>query len=615
MKDLDEYLSQLNNDLDSQLSRFNQQFAPATSPANMQYGAFQFCPQCGSRNSASAHFCENCGTALAGNASDDTAYTPYGSNSEEAYGGDAQYGILYTNTERLADKYDCSADDVCRILQSFCKKAARYNMHWELLDAADYPKYFGSDDFWLEHNELISDYFEKSSIGYGMKTPLFIIGGHDVIPIPMVEDVFGTSDTGKIPCDMCYGFTGNFFSNLWEYGDHTISEEHVRNTVSRLPLEDGKMDTALEDDLEAYFNLCAEYYSDGIAVDKVMMTANASWLPASKTMSEHLPLLHHSNDPDVVWEGMYVSPPVSPDDEDTTGPVHRTLEKAGMLLFNLHGASSNYMSGFYNDSGEAFNTDMLSDTSARVFNTVACYGARYYGYGRDESMLLTSFYDNGFLLYAGSLIPVPMTDLDVPEGVEVHDGSGSEHLMPIFCMEQFSGLPVGEAMMRAKLEYFNTFRHMERDDFSLATMMMFSLYGNPMLRLQRNEEVLRRAREEHVLPVLPQTKYMPIRMKRTQRITTFKEQNSSSSLLEQVRSSVNRNIDAIHQAVQQHLYEKLGLEPRWLSHVDSFSIPNGDGTSEEGYSYAYEDMSKHYARKSWVEVDKQGKVKRVIKTK
>jgi hypothetical protein len=67
--------------------------------------------------------------------------------------------------------------------------------------------------------------------------------------------------------------------------------------------------------------------------------------------------------------------------------------------------------------------------------------------------------------------------------------------------------------------------------------------------------------------------------------------------------------------VQQHLYEQLGLEPRWLSHVDSFSIPNGDGTSEEGYSYAYEDMSKAFVRKSWVEVDKRGKVKRVFETK
>lgn len=613
MKDLDDYLSQLNNGLDSQLSRFKQSFAPDMSQSygDMTVGSFQFCPECGTRNSSTANFCENCGTPLTDEISLDAAPAPTGMSSL-----DEQHGILYTDTNRLAQKYGCSPDDVYDVIGSFCHKAANHNMHWHLLDVAHHAAHFEDTDFWLEHNALISQFMEDNRMVYGMHTPLFIIGGHDVIPIPMVEDVFGTSDTGKMPCDMCYGFTGNFFSNLWEYGDHTISEEHVRNTVSRLPLEDGQLNSTLEDDLEAYFDLCAEYYSEGITVSKVMMTANASWLPASKTMSEHLPLVHHADDPDMVKHGMYVSPPVSADNEETTKPVLHTLEETGMLLFNLHGARGHNMPGFYNDRGEAFSLDMLSESTARVFNTVACYGARYHGYGRDESMLLTSFYEDGFLLYAGSLIPVPMTELNVPEGVEVHEGSGSEHLMPIFCMEQFSGVPVGEAMMRAKLEYFNTFRHMERDDFSLATMMMFSLYGNPMLRLQRDEEVLRRAQEEHVLPVLPQkTKHMPIRMKRTQRIATFKEQSSSSSLLEQVRSNVDRNIDAIHETVQQHLYEQLGLDPRWLSHVDSFSIPNGDGTSEEGYSYAYEDMSKPYARKSWVEVDKRGKVKRLFETK
>ena len=39
-------------------------------------------------------------------------------------------------------------------------------------------------------------------------------------------------------------------------------------------------------------------------------------------------------------------------------------------------------------------------------------------------MMLSALFDNGFLLYAGSLIPVPMTELDVPDGVEVHEGSG-----------------------------------------------------------------------------------------------------------------------------------------------------------------------------------------------
>jgi hypothetical protein len=174
---------------------------------------------------------------------------------------------------------------------------------------------------------------------------------------------------------------------------------------------------------------------------------------------------------------------------------------------------------------------------------------------------------------------------------------------------------MGEAMMRAKLEYFNTFRHMERDDFSLATIMMFSLYGNPMLRMQRSEEVLRRAKEEHVLPILPQAnKKMPIRRKLTERVFT-NNKDVSSSLLDQIRGHVDSNIDAIHQTVQKYLYEQLGLEPRWLTHVDGFSIPNGDGSYEVGYSYAYDDKSKDFGRKSWVETDTSGNVKRVITTK
>ena len=615
MMDIDDYLSNLNNDLDNQLSGLNDTLFSGMSPTvgGMPENAFRYCPECGTQNAASANFCCNCGTPL----NDDEPVREYESNADFGHASPSslsrQAGILYTDSMRLAEKYGCSQREVRQVLAEFMSQSAQCNMHWQLLDVADHSRHFNDKDFWLEHNELISRFMQDHRIAYGMQTPLFIIGGHDVIPIPMVEDVFGTADDGKIPCDMSYAFTGNFFSDLWEYGDHSVTEKSVRNTVSRLPLEDGEMTSALEDDLTPYFNLCSLYYEDGIPVDKVMMTANASWLPASKTMSEHLPLIHHAENPDLVKHNMYVSPPVSAHDEDTTEPVLHTLEETGMLLFNLHGADSHSMSGFYNDYGEAFSLDMLEETTARVFNTVACFGARYHGYDRSESMLLTSFYGHGVLLYAGSLIPVPMTELNVPEGVVVHEGSGSEHLMPIFCMEQFRGLPMGEAMMRAKLEYFNTFRHMERDDFSLATMMMFSLYGNPMLRMQRNDEVLRRAEAEHVLPVLPQNKNIPVRMKRSQRID-FKQQ-ASSSLLDQVRRQVDNNIAAIHQMVQQHLYDRFGLEPRWLSHVDSFSMPNGDGTFEEGYSYAYEEMNKAYARKSWVEVDKNGKVKRVIRTK
>lgn len=614
----DDIFSQLQQDLDNSLNQLNQSLQGYYNTPVDSSGASserRFCPECGTRVAPGNLFCPECGTRL----SIEPVTAPannvsQGSSSSAHEGPEGDTGILFTDTETLASKYDCDTKDVLNLLEKFMAEAEDYDMHWRLLDASCYRHRLGKEPLWLDYNQLISDFIEQQGFKYGMKTPVFIIGGDDVIPIPMVEDLFGTSDYGKMPCDMCYCFTGNFFSDLWD-GDHTITEDYVRNTVARLPLEDGKMQSEIDNDIESYFNLCSLYYKDGIPADYVMMTSNSSWLPASKTMSEHLPLINHADDNDgMTMNNMYVAPPVSPDDEEVLEPVSISMNDAGMLLFNLHGAGQEGMSSFYSDEGEAFNMEMLRYTSARVLNTVACYGARYHGYERNDSMLLTSFYNRGFLLYAGSLIPVPMTELNVPEGAEVHPGSGSEHLMPIYCMEQYAGLPAGEAMMKAKQEYFNTFRHLERDDFSMATMQMFSLYGNPMLRLQRNDEVLLLAKQEHVLPILPQTnKNVPVRMKRMQRVMT--KDNSSASLLADIRGAVNANLDTIHTAIANNLYKQLGLEPRMIDHIDAYTIPNGDGSIEKGFMYAYIDDNRAFANKTWVEVNEDGKLQRIIKTK
>lgn len=607
--EIDDILSQLNCDLDNSLSQVNQSLQSSFgTPVYDSVPEMRFCPNCGERIEEGSVFCCNCGTRVDMVEAEELASMPQNSD-----GSCGSVGILFTHTEELAKKYACSQSKVHNLLASIIAQAAECGIQWVLLDAAEHRQQLGKDPFWLDYNELLSDFMQKEGFKYGIKTPVFIIGGDDVIPIPMVEDLFGTSDNGKMPCDMCYSFSGNFFSDLWD-GDRTITEDYVRNTVARLPLEDGQMQSSIDDDLESYFNLCTLYYEDGISADYVMMTSNSSWLPASKTMSEHLTLINHADDrDDLTKDNMYVAPPVAPDDDATVEPVRMSMNEAGMLLFNLHGAGQEGMSSFYSDEGEAFSSEMLRFTDARVFNTVACYGARYHGYERDDSMLLTSFYKNGFLLYAGSLIPVPMTDLDVPDGVEVHPGSGSEHLMPIYCMEQYAGLPAGEAMMKAKLEYFNTFRHMERDDFSMATMQMFSLYGNPMLRLQRNEEVLLRAKQEHVLPVLPQAKNTPVSRKRLQCVMT--KDNASSSLLTDIRGAVNANLSAIHQAIANDLYRQLGLEPRMLHHIDAYTISNGDETLDKGFMYAYVDEDRAFANKTWAEVSESGKVKRIIRTK
>lgn len=535
----------------------------------------------------------------------------------------AQYGIIFTDSVKLAEKYDCSVDDVYEVLEGFIENSAQIDQHWYLLDVAYYEDHLGSDPYWGDYNDLLSTFISQEGFQVGLATPVFIIGGSDVIPVPQLENPqYG----GMIPTDMAYCFGTTFFSDLWD-GDRHISSDYVRNTISRLPLEVGRMQTNLQDDLQSYFNLCS-MMEDGIEVDGVVMASNVEWTNNSVTMSQHLPLIYtRTHDKEEIYKRMYMCPKLvavrsggAEVDKKVLSDYQEALDKAGMLLFNLHGSDSKGNSGFYcnSDSGypESFNIDLMKQSNARVFNTVACFGARYDGYDRNDSMLMSALLGGGKLLYAGSTISVPMIgdgSQHYPEGVTQYPGSGSEKFMPLYCYYQFCGLPAGQAMMQAKLDYFNTFRHIERDDFSLSTAMMFGLYGNPMLHVKARQDVIDEAMRYEVLPQLPETKasHAPVRMKRTKCVINKEQLHSSKSLLDQLRGCVDQNLNAIHGMVQQNLYSQLGLDPRWLDEVDEFEMLSELGELLSGYLYNYDDDNK-YGRKSIIEVNKQGEITRQI---
>lgn len=534
-----------------------------------------------------------------------------------------QYGIIFTDSIKLAGKYHCDVQDVYNVLNEFIQNSAQAEQNWYLLDAGNYQAQLGEGSYWGDYNELLNNFIAENGFQVGLATPVFIIGGSDVIPVPELENPqYG----GKIPSDMAYCFDTTFFGDLWD-GDHTITTDYVRNTVSRLPLENGEMQTTLQDDLVPYFNLCS-IAQDGIDVAGVVMASNITWTDNSVTMSQHLPLIHiNTNDEEEIYKRMYMCPKLvavdsggSKVDEQVLSDYQQALSKAGMLLFNLHGSDDQGASGFYCESGmgypESFNIELMKDSNARVFNTVACFGARYDGYERNDSMLMSSLLGGGKLLYAGSTVSVPMIgdeDQNYPEGVTQYPGSGSEKFMPLYCYYQFCGLPAGQAMMQAKLDYFNTFRHIERDDFSLSTIIMFGLYGNPMLHVKARQDVIEEAQRYEVLPQLPQTKAAnaPVRMKQTKRIISKEQLHASKSLLDQLRGCVDNNLAAIHGIVQQSLYQQLGLEPRWLDEVDEYAIANDKGGVDNGYVYCY-DMDNRNGRKSLIEVDKQGQITRKV---
>ena len=173
--------------------------------------------------------------------------------------------------------------------------------------------------------------------------------------------------------------------------------------------------------------------------------------------------------------------------------------------------------------------------------------------------------------------------------------------------------PGAQTMMQAKLDYFNTFRHIERDDFSLATVLMFGLYGNPMLHVKARQDVIDAAQRYEVLPRLPQSKAVsaPVRTKRIKQLISKEQLQGSKSLLEQLRGCVDENLTIIHGIVQQNLYQQLGLDPRWLCGVSSFEMPDEAGELLQGYLYSYDDDNK-YGRKSIIEVSSNGDITRKI---
>ena len=528
---------------------------------------------------------------------------------------DDRYGIILTNANALARKYGCSTQDVYDVFDDFIQNAYDQRMYWTFLDIAQYGMDSANEPpSWIECNEAVSRCIAENKLTAGADLHLFIIGGDDVIPIPRVEDPWPYGSE-RIPTDTCYAFEGTYIVDLLDNRDSDFTVGCARNNVARLPLEDGKLSTDIRSDLGAYFNISG-MYGDGIPVGNVLMISNRDWIPASCTMTQHLPLLYNNDDPELIRNGMYISPTLLTQDAESLGIYCKSLDNADMLMFNLHGADATGMCGFYSEA-EAFNPSLLSHGKARVFNTVACFGARYAGYERNDSMLLSALYGGGVLLYTGSLVPVPMFssgETDEVRELILNPGTGSEVLMRLYPLYQFKGMTGGKAMLQAKCDYFNMCRNIEDDCFSMSTALMFCLYGNPMLNVRRSDHVIESAlRNDAMPPAAVKVDGMPLRKTMRQRL--MQKDVNSQSLIDQIRGYVDDNLNAIRTMVEQHLYRQLGLNPQTLDSIDQFSRPTIDGNYEMGYSFNYHDPNRQYGADTFVEVDVKGKTKRIYTTK
>ena len=504
--------------------------------------------------------------------------------------------VVFTNSLRLAAKYRASQQDVLAMLNK--NLVYQQIVEFLLLDVSDYQDEFGEKPTWQEHKAILADFMAGMGLQPSPSLSLFIVGGDDVIPMPRITNPI--NETEQLESDILYCFAGEELTRL-------DAKEALCN-VGRLPLESGSLPSTLNDDLQSYFNLSNMMLMTGIEVNKVVMTSTESWLPASNDMVKGLPVEEPPHIANATNGNLFVSPRLSVDDSYVLRYYQREIGQADMLMFNLHGADAHGYSSFYgeglngHDTPEAFCCDLLKYSGARILNTVACFGGRYIGYNRNDSMLMSAMYGGGVVLYAGSCtsalgrtgqIHNVAEDALMPSGY-------SESFMKLYSLYLFRGIAAGEAFLSAKCDYFNLCRSLDGDDCALATVLMFNLYGMPVLHVNANKSVIQEARgikEVHNI-----TNYKKV----SSRVLYDKNQ-TTSSILSEVRMKVNDNLQKIRNTIESKLYNYWGLNPSDLDNI--VELTRG---SQKSLRFEYKSGIGLIKKRSWAFADELGNVKDVL---
>lgn len=617
---LDERMASLQNKLNDKLNRLNgygtsavasfnagsastpQQTTPQPAAQSCEEG-YSFCPECGKRIAADSCFCPECGHNIAGESF----------SKAVVGGGDENEGVIMTDTRLLALKYHTDRDTVKDIISSFINYSCSVGFTWHLLDIADHQHEIG-EATWMDYSDVLQKFCLDNNIETGPKLSLFIIGGNDVIPQPCEDNPCGWGGDeyqDRVYADFYYCFYGQLQLDY-------LDCNKARCNVSRLPLESGEMASTIEDDLGGYLGKALQCMNEGgIDIGRAVMTSNVDWIPASREMSRNLPTESLENTDDEVLDNMYISPDIMVDmDDELREQYYNSLSEADMLIFNLHGACQPEMSGFYS-SGLAFSTYMLRETNAKIFNTVACWGGRYIKYRRNQSMLLTAMHQHNVLLYSGACVPAlgKCGNYQSDATWRIQPAAYSETFMARFSEYQCIGtMSSGEAFLRAKCDYYNTSRAMEEDEYTLATVLMFNLYGCPALRTKPNVHAIAEIQNEDGSKAY-RIPYRPLKKEVVMQFDA-KEQQRSASILDAVRGAVDNNLRMIHEVIVDKLYNALGVTPRELYLVEKYSTTDINGNTQKGYLYHYnkqrfEDIRSHIE----VALDEAGNIRSAIQTK
>lgn len=556
-------------------------------------------------------------------------------------------GIILTNTELIAKKYKkTNPKDVFKLIKEFSDKSFTVcGLRWEIIDLGgkDLAGALDQDASWMDYAQFLADYSDGVGIKKSAHTPLFIIGGSDVIPMPDFYASIGHDIKTIEDSDFLYCFPVDY---AWK----KVSINDAIFNVARLPLDyvsSGTLDSTIKQDLGAYFHRVMDSLENGIPFTYAMMVSNSGktdrndWTWTSADVMAKLPQQQLENDGILTKDNMFLCPTLDVLGEEylsneNVEKYKHYLGNTDMLFVNLHGSPNKNMSGYLGSENRTaywgMTMELMKQLKVPIINAFPCYGARYGRYyfdnndgsvsdyevyDREDSMLLTAFYEGKILLFTGSCTcsmcskvigsgsvtdhineSVSAVDLLMPAGY-------AEAMLKLYACYLIQGEPAGYALLHAKIDYLNYRAKYENKDLVFLTLNQFNLFGCPTLYLSPQDAT--HQLKESFKSFSAEPKELPDVNYRTE-FDRFEQ--GIDAVLNRARTLVDGNLKLLDEKIRTQLYNLLNLKEDNLTRIESVEY-NG----QQSYNLTYSKKNQLYPEFYIVQTDKEGNIKDVLESR
>jgi len=551
-------------------------------------------------------------------------------------------GVMFTNTRLLARKFfdndiiktkDGDIESKLLVkehLKDYISNMSSYaEIDYTLIDVDDFDFYELKS--WQDFAKILNSCVNKIKNNQNDTIGLFIIGGNDVIPMPQVLNPLNDNSESEklLDADVLYAYYDDTIESLtFKNGSvdaNTLLNRKPRYWIGRLPLENGLVDD-IYDNFTNYFKraFCeyvhAQYDENhsikithlGIEIHKHIATACESAELVTKRVLKGIPLQPQDQRIGFISDNIFVSPGLdlrvnSSRKED----YKQAVNEADMQTFILHGSAYPSMDCYYGETKDkqghgyqAFYPDLFTKSKIKVVSGICCWGARYIGFTRMQSAVLKAIYSN-VLLFMGSCRSACGT-FDIHLEKYGCDIALAEILLKYYLNYLLQGYNAGEAIGRAKVLQLT---HPDCEDINmvLGTILEFNLYGDPLLSLvpqlsKSPIEII--GNEESLLNDYSSSNVNSYRM------VYNKEDEKNLSILDRLRSKVDRNLLEIRNKVNKQLYSDFKIESNSLETIHTYQTKSGI----ERYRFSYREDKGNYDNNTIVMTDNEGNVKRIWST-